>query len=288
MKYVFIINPTSGNGDKSSLIKKISSYCINNNIDYAIEITKHREDGKYLALKYKHSKSIIFACGGDGTLNEVLNGIVGTKNKLGLIPCGSGNDFYKTIDTYKDKELPIDIAKVNDRYFINVFSIGIDAEVGLYASKLKSKGVNPKKIYNKAIFKTFINFRKKLMEIEVKNNVKMDKFMMLSVCNGRYYGGGYYIAPDASLSDGLLDLYSVSKISKLAVPPLINLLKKGEHEKSKFVEHLMVTKLKIKSKNDLRCCIDGEEYIAKKLVFKVIKKGVVFYQDKELVKYVLG
>ena len=287
MKYVFIINPVSGNGNKSEIIKRINEYCIDKGINYEIELTKHKEDGKYLALKHKNEKCIVWAVGGDGTLNEVLNGVVHTKNKLALIPNGSGNDFYKTIDTYKDTDLKIDIAKVNDRYFINVFSIGIDAEVGLYANYLKSKGVDPKKIYNKAIFHTFLSFKKKLLEIEVKNNVRIDKFMMLSVCNGRYYGGGYNIAPYASLNDGLLDLYWVTGVNKIEVPGMINLLKNGKLEESKHTEHMMVHKLKIKSEIPLRCCIDGEEYITRKLVFKNINKGVDFYQDKDLVKYVL-
>ena len=287
MKYVFIVNPMSGNKDKSEVIKRISEYCTKNGIDYDIEITKSTGDGTKLALKHRFDKCVIFAVGGDGTLNEVLNGVVHTKNKLGIIPSGSGNDFYKTIITYKDRELPIDIGKVNKRYFINVASIGIDAEVGFKANEFKRNNNNSGNVYTKAIIYTLLNFRKPFIELELKNNIKLGRFMMLSICNGRYYGGEYFISPNSKLDDNLLDLYTISGITKLSVPFLINKLKKGKLDGDRHVEHLTINKVKLKSKILLNCCIDGEEYVGNRFVFKSIKRGVVFYQDRELVKYVL-
>ena len=111
---------------------------------------------------------------------------------------------------------------------------------------------------------------------------------MLSVCNGRYYGGEYYISPKSKLDDGMLDLFTVSGISKLSAPFLISALKNGKLEDYKHAEHITIKKVKLKSKKPLNCCIDGEEYVGNRFVFKSIKHGVVFYQDRELVKYVLG
>ena len=247
MKYVFIVNPMSGDKDKSRIIKRISEYCTNNGIEYVIEITKDTGDGTKLALKHRHDKCVIFAVGGDGTLNEVLNGVVHSKNKLGLIPSGSGNDFYKTIITYKENELPIDIGKVNKRYFINVASIGIDAEVGFKANEYKRVGNNKGNVYTKAILYTLLNFKKPIIELELKNNIKLGKFMMLSVCNGRYYGGEYYISPKSKLDDDMLDLYTVSGISKLSAAFLVNALKNGKLDSYRHAKHFTIKKVKLKS-----------------------------------------
>lgn len=288
MKYIFIVNPVSGKKDSDKVIKRITEYCFKNNIDFEIEITKCNKDAMILTKKHKKDKAVIFAVGGDGTLFEVVNGIIGSNNKLGLIPNGSGNDFYKTIKELNITEEEIDLCKVNDIYSINTASIGIDAEVGINAGIMKEKGVNPKHIYNRSIIYTFLSFKKKLLEIEVKDNIKIGKFMMLSVCNGRYYGGGYKIAPEADLHDHYLDLYYVQGINKFQVPKMINKLKKGTLESDKHVTHMLINKLVLKSKTPLKCCVDGETIIDKTFRFKVIKNAVTFYNDKELIKYIIG
>lgn len=288
MKYVFIVNPTSGKGDCSLTIKRISEYCISNNIEFEIEITKEPKDATKLCKKHKRDGCIIFAVGGDGTLNECVNGVVGTKNKLGLIPVGSGNDFYKTITKYNEKEKVIDLGKVNDMYFINVCSIGIDAEVGMEAIRLKEKGVNPKNIYNAAIVSTFIKYQNKKMMIETKNSINLSKFSMLSICNGSYYGGGYYIGPKIDLSDGMFDVYIVRSVPKLWIPVLLPKLKNGTHEDSVYVERQVLDNIHLKSKKDLVCCVDGEIIKEKKFVFKTVKHALTFYQDRELIDYVLN
>lgn len=287
MKYIFIVNPTSGYADSSETIRKISEYCIKNNIEYEIEITKCKGDATELCKKYKWSKNIIFSVGGDGTLNECVNGIVGSRNKLGIIPVGSGNDFYRTISKFNEKEKLIDLGKINDKYFINVASIGIDAEVGANAITLKEKGISPKNIYNVSILYTFLSFRNKKLEIETDDSINLNKFTLLSVCNASYYGGGYYIAPKCDLSDGMFDVYIVRKVPRLLIPPLIAKLKKGTHESSPYIERKVLNKIKLKSKKELICCVDGEVIKAKKFKFKVIKHALTFYQDKELIDYVL-
>lgn len=288
MKYVFIVNPVSGKKDSSTIIKRISEYCISNKIEYVIEITKGKKDAISLAKKHKHDNAVIFAVGGDGTLSEVLNGVVHSKNMLSLIPCGSGNDFYRTISNYEEKEMKIDLGIVNDTYFINVACIGIDAEVGSNAELMKEKGVSSSKIYNASIIYTFLSYRNKKLEIKTENSINANIFTMLTICNASYYGGGYNIAPYADLTDGYFDVYVVKYVPKLYIPYLLGKLKKGTHEEEKVIEKIMLKNLTLKSKKPIICNVDGEVIKSKKFKFKVVKRGVNFYQDKDLIKYVLG
>lgn len=97
MKHVFIINPISGKGKTLKVAENIEKVCQREKLDYEINYTNYPGEATKIAKKYRFSQNIIYSVGGDGTLNEVLNGIVGTKNILAIIPSGSGNDFYKTL-----------------------------------------------------------------------------------------------------------------------------------------------------------------------------------------------
>ena len=97
MKYIFIVNPESAKGNAMKIIGNIEKICKQRKIEYEVCYTLAQGDATRLTQSYKEEKNIIYAVGGDGTLSEVLNGVIGTKNKLGIIPAGSGNDFYRTI-----------------------------------------------------------------------------------------------------------------------------------------------------------------------------------------------
>ena len=170
MKHVFIVNPTSGKGKALKIVDKIEEVCTKRNIEYEIHYTKSSGDATKIAKKYHFSKNIIFSVGGDGTLNEVLNGVMGTKNILGIIPCGSGNDFYKTLDKIDDEFPVIDVGKINGKYFINIVSIGIDAEVAKNVSLMKKIKLPPSQVYNASIVYTFLKYKFKNIEFSIDNN----------------------------------------------------------------------------------------------------------------------
>src|SRR5574344_923036 len=121
---VFIVNPKSGNGYS----KYGSQEILNLKPDAKVVYSSSYEDAKSMSSYYKLMADNIYAVGGDGTVNSVLNGIINGKALMGIIPSGSGNDFYHTIDNYNQKYLRSDIGKVNNHYFINEVSFGIDAE----------------------------------------------------------------------------------------------------------------------------------------------------------------
>lgn len=285
MKHIFIVNPISGKGKTLKAVDRIKKVCEEENLDYEIYFTEYPKDATKIARKYRFTKNIIYSVGGDGTLNEVLNGIVGTKNLLGVIPAGSGNDFYKTLSKIDEEYPVIDIGKVNDRYFINIISIGIDAEVANNVSLMKKRKVPTNQIYNASLIYTFFKYKYKDIELSIdEKEQKKGKCTILTICNGQVYGGGYKIAPSAKLTDGYFDVYYVEKVNKPQLPSLINMLKQGIHEKHNKVHKSQATKIKFKCDKDLVCNIDGEIMTAKKFNVKIIPNAITIYNNKELIK----
>lgn len=283
MKHVFIVNPVSGRGKALKVSLGIKKICEEEKLDYEIHYTNGPKDATRIAKKVKGSKNIIYSVGGDGTLNEVLNGVIGTKNMLAVIPAGSGNDFYRTLSKMDDEMPLIDVGKVNGKYFLNVVSIGIDAEVAKNAEVMKKLKVPTSQIYNASIVYTFFKYKFKDIEFSVDNTRSKNKCTVLTICNGKMYGGGYKIAPEALLSDGYFDVYIVDKISKPTLPFLLGKLKKGTHESLKEVHKSKATKIKFKCDYDLVCNVDGEIIIDRKFNIKILPKSLLIYNNKKLI-----
>lgn len=286
MKHIFIVNPIAGSGRALKVSNNIKKICEEEMIDYQIIYTNKKGEATKIASRIK-GRNIVFAVGGDGTLNEVLNGLMGSKNILGVIPAGSGNDFYRSLEKMNDQMPLIDIGEVNNKYFINVVSIGIDAEIGNNASVMKKIKVPRTQIYNASIVYTFFKYKFKDIDFEIDNTKGKEKCTILTVCNGEMYGGGYKIAPEASLCDGYFDVYFVKKISKLSIPLLIGKLKNGTHGSDKAVKKVKANKIKFKCDKELVCGYDGETLIAKKFKIKMHEKAMLVYNDKKLIKKIM-
>lgn len=288
MKHVFIVNPKSSYGRALLVSKAIEEVCQKNSIDYEIHYTERPKDATNIARSYKRDKCIIFSVGGDGTLNEVVNGVVGSKNYLGVIPAGTGNDLYKTLKQEKELYFDCDLGKINNDYFINTASVGLDAEIADNVIVMKRKKVPRKMIYNAAILYTFFKFQAQELEIIIDNKkVIKGKKLMVAVANGQVYGGGFKIAPDASLNDGLLDVVLVDNMSKPRILAVLAKLLKAKHEGEKEVESLRAKKIVIKSKNLIIGGMDGEVLSDKEYKIEVVAKAVTIYNDQKFVEEVL-
>ena len=122
---------------------------------------------------------------------------------------------------------------------------------------------------------------------DIYTELGKDKFTVVAVCNGQYYGGGYQMAPDASLTDNNFDIYYIDKIKKLEMPNLLMKVKNGVHEQLKIVHKVLSDRIIIQSANDIICNIDGETLINKKFEIQLIKEGVTLFNDKNLVDRIL-
>lgn len=284
MKRVFIINPIAGNGCTLKIGKIIESICNEQQIDYQIHYTNKPKDATELTKLYSYNlePTVIYSVGGDGTLSEVVNGIIGSKAMLGIIPAGSGNDFVRTLPTLNESISKIDIGQVNEHYFINIASIGIDAEIAYNAGKMKNMKMPKSWIYNASILYTLGQYKNKIIDYNINNEQATKKITLLAICNGRYYGGGFCIAPNALIDDGAFDVYLVDAIPKIKIPSALLKLKKQLHEQLSVIHKYNSNQLSIDSEEKLVCNVDGEIIYDNHFDFKLLEKEITLYNHDDL------
>ena len=287
MKYIFIVNENAGRGKCKKIIPNIETECKSKNIDFEIRYITNEKSGYDIALEYKDQEYVIYVVGGDGTLTITLPALIGTKNKLGIIPAGSGNDTYRTIKNMDNKETLIDIGKINETYFINVACTGIDAEIGNNMDKLRKTIIPTSQLYNASIVYTFINFKHKKMKLKTSVKNIEAKYTILSICNGSYYGGGFRIAPKSKVEDGLLDIYYAEEMSKIKMIPLILKLKKGKHEGKRRVHKFRTNHIEIELEQEVTFNVDGEKLTDKKFIIDILPKAMTIYNDNEFVEAIM-
>lgn len=287
MRYIYILNSFGLKSKLNSVKEKIEAYSKNNKLDYLIEINGINNTTEDILKKYKKSRNVIIAVGGDGTLNRVLNSIVGTKNILGLIPYGTGNDFYKTCkETLKDGIQKIDLIKINDKHFINVACFGLDADIGNNDNVIHSKLIPEKQRYNMGILCHFLKYKPRSIKVKVGKEIIDSKATTVAVCNGRYYGGGYKIGYQSLVNDHLMEVYYINKMSKLNMALLMKGMNKGKHEFSKHTKKWLTTKVEIISPIEIESNIDGEKLKSKEFTIELIPDGIEFYYNEELIEKV--
>ncbi len=287
MEHLFIINPEAGKGKSLGYIERIKNYFKDKDEPYYIEVTKYPGHATEIVKSYTAQKNYrVYAVGGDGTLNEVLNGIVGTGSVLAVIPCGSGNDFVKSIvdeasvediflSTLRGKEKYIDLGKINDRFFINISSVGFDSEVVYSANAIKKlKYISGPAAYILGIIVTLFKF-KFINTTIVIDGVKLNKKILLAaIANGRCYGGGVKISPKSDISDGIFDLCVVDKVSKLKIFFLFPKAIEGKHESIKQVSFYKGRNISISSSEEFVLNIDGELLKEKEVHCELIRNGI--------------
>ena len=288
MKYIFIINAIAGRGRYKKILPNIERICKERDIEYEIRYISEEKDGSQIALEYKDEENVIYVVGGDGTITKSIAGIVGTKNKLGVIPSGSGNDTYRTIKMLPKGETKIDLAKINDTYFINVACTGVDAEVANNLDKLKETKIPTSQLYNASIIYTFVKFKHKRMKLHTSIKDIDSKYTILSICNGAYYGGGFNIAPKAELTDGLLDIYYGEKMSKIEMIPLLLKMKKGKHEGKRKIHKFRTDHVEIDFEEEITFNVDGEKVTNNHFTIDILPKVLNVYNDDEFVQKTIG
>lgn len=280
MKYYFLINPIAGTTDKKELESYINDVCSKGNYEYEIYYTKDTDDATRFTKECVGEDCCVFACGGDGTVYDVVNGAVNSDVSVGVYPCGSGNDFSRIFNDPKNLEKilsrnprKVDTINVNGNYSINVVNIGFDSKVNYDVDKYKKK-FKVSTAYNIAIVTNLLKRINYPYTIKVDGEVlENGKFLLMSLGNASYYGGGYKCAPNAQIDDGLIEFCAVRKVSRFTLAKLIKIYKKGEHlENKKFAKYILYKRCKtveIESDYEFKYTLDGETFQTKKLVASI-------------------
>jgi YegS/Rv2252/BmrU family lipid kinase len=287
MKHLFIINPVAGQGKPLKLIPEIQKIFSSRSDQFIIEVTQKPGHATDIAKSYANKDNYrVYAIGGDGTLNEVLNGLINTGSSLAVIPAGTGNDFSRTlfttsntqdilIQTIDGKERLIDIAKINNRYFINISSVGLDAEVANTTNRLKNTGMfRGGFAYLAGLFATLLKYNSHVLKVTIDGQTFEKESLLLAIANGKFYGGGIQPTPEANISDGLLDICFVTKMNIFKILKLLPLYIKGKHSGLKYVSFYRGKKIEVSNSREMALNIDGEITIVKQAVCEIIPKAI--------------
>lgn len=315
MKYVFIMNPNSGSSRSiRKLTGEIKDAALHCGIDAEIYYTRREGDAKrYVSKLCSESGNEalrIYGCGGDGTLNEIVNGSFGYGNvEIGAIPRGTGNDYirnYGKLSDFRDierqicgKSLYSDAIKyravynnkIMEGYCANMFNIGFDCNVVDLTSRIKRiPAVKGSFAYLLSVF--IILIKKKGADIRVEyadGRIMDEKILLIAIANGCYCGGGVKGVPYCKLDDGFMDVSVVRNVTRRFFVALFPSYAKGTHlEKKKIKERdiIMYSKEKVltvtANAKSLRLCTDGEITTQKRIEFSVVPKAFRFIVPKPL------
>ena len=299
MKHLFIINPAAGSRDRTKDYSvAIHEACSARNLDYRIEVSAAPGECMRIAREaaLTGEEVRIYACGGDGTLNEVAAGAAGFPNAaVTVFSGGSGNDFVKLFNDPKAffdlerlldaDEAEFDMIRCNGDLALNICSVGLDARIGTdVASYKRIPLLHGFRAYAAS---TVVNVIRGIAEhyiVEVNDEVIDDEHTFVCVCNGRFYGGGFNPVPEAAPADGLLDVLLVKKVSRLQVPLVIGKYKGGRYAQlPQLVRHLRTKELKIRCDKATPINLDGELRMAQVVDFKLAEEKLRFFYPKGLV-----
>jgi diacylglycerol kinase (ATP) len=284
VRIAFIINPKSGSGRKHNLPDIISEVLDSSKFETSIYFTQYAGHATELAKRLAESNfSIIVASGGDGTVNEVGKGLVGSDIPLGILPCGSGNGlarFLKIPMRLKDaiavlnefNVIRIDYGLINDYPFFCTCGVGFDAHIGNRFAKSTKRGFFT---YVKETITAFFYYKPKKYRIKIDGERVKTRAFLITVANAGQYGNDAYIAPQANISDGFLDLCILRPFPKHKAFHMGLRLFNRTMDQCSYIKVKKGQIITIKRKKEGEVHIDGEPAImGKKLKIRIIDKGL--------------
>ena len=269
-KALLIINPISGTSNKKNLDKRVANRLNECDIQVDTEWTKAAGDATTLARRAAgQGYDIVIAAGGDGTVNETAQALCNTGCSFGIIPCGSGNGLARHLNIPVDVNAAIDIiaagrvetcdhGSVNGRPFFCTFGTGFDAQVSHKFAQSKHRG---KLTYIRNTFHEYVTYKPEEYIIKANGQVLTERAFVVAVCNASQYGNNAYIAPHASINDGLLDV-TIIHYGNLLTTAMVGVdLMVGSIEKNMLIETFRAADLTIERKTEGPAHIDGEPLI---------------------------
>lgn len=301
-----IVNPKSAGGStKDSWASKASDVRAHFGA-FQVAFTKKAGDGIELAKKHsENGRKFIIACGGDGTINEVANGILqsGKDVELGILPSGTGGDFRKTLNVPQEtreaarvlqngETKRIDVGRVTfqnfenetvTRFFLNVASFGLSAAINekvkekdyfkwLPIDALRGKAKYALSTLEKVLDTDYLTVRVKIDEKDEKSLNTLN----FCVCNARFFGGGMKIAPDAKLTDGLFNVVNIGDIKTLKILLKAHTLYRGTHYDLAEVKNSLAKKIEVSPLNNQQIHIETDGELPGKLpaIFEIIPNAL--------------
>jgi len=290
--YKIICNPVAGKGKTQKLAARLEEYLRSKNVDYSLHFSDSAEHVRRLAAQLSKGGGNIICMGGDGTLHGVLNGIEDLSQvTLGIIPCGTGNDFAKTLglplgDVAAAADIILggaiakaDYIMLGDKRALNVTGMGLDVEV--LERMRRAKLIKGRLQYYLSLLRSLLTFRWNEYRISVDGGEnKFHCAMITAVCNGKYFGGGMMISPKSDPFDGKLDVIIVNRISRLRIPFALLSFFTGKLLKNKFVDHIRCEQVEFITSAKPSINADGELVYGQSFHCSVVKAGLNVFVPK--------
>ena len=283
-RIVFVVNPISGTQGKKAILKWIDERLDQSIYDYSIVKTEYAGHATQIAANAVQEKvDVVVEIGGDGTINEIARSLVHTNTALGIIPCGSGNGLARhlripmepkaAIDVLnRGHELCIDYGKINNIPFFCTCGVGFDAFISL---KFADSGKRGLLTYLENTLHESLTYQPETYEIENEEGTMKYKAWLIACGNASQYGNDAYIAPQASLTDGLMDVTIMEPFTVLDVPSLSFQLFNKTIDQNSRVKTMRAKKIKIHRVNDGVMHFDGDPLMAgKELEVEIVPAGL--------------
>jgi diacylglycerol kinase (ATP) len=296
-----ILNPAAGRGRAGEIRKRLVSCLQERKIPFQLELTRGQDHAKEISFRMSNIFETIIAAGGDGTVNEVVSGVVGKKVAIAILPIGSGNDFSKVIVIPKKIDLVIDAiingkkklmdlgkvsywnqyGKKRERYFVNTLGMGLDAEIAKETMQIKHLRGLP--LYLLAAIRAIQKHSPNEYEITEGNKTKIERAFFICIGNGCFEGGGFKLLPNAKPNDSLLDICILRTMPIIKAIGIVPKLIKGKHENLSKVSIWRTKKISIEGKNTFTLHGDGEiiEENTTRAEVKIVPSRISFIVPKE-------
>ncbi len=298
MRHVFIINPKAGKRDQTTRILEMAERLRRaHGLDCVCMLTDRPGGAADLARKLAETGEAlrVYACGGDGTVHETANGLAGFSNAaMTCIPAGTGNDFLKNfgadLPKFQDAEnlwdgdvFPLDLIECNGRYCVTIACNGVDAQVADSVHRFSgSPLLNGRASYLCSVAANFL-FRDlgHRWTVSLDGEVLKGEYALISMCNGRYYGGGSSPVPEARMDDGVLHTILVKKVSRTAFARLFPAYSAGNYREFPHLAQVSTAKeVRIRAEEDIVTCLDGECFRSREVVMRLADKRLQVFGPK--------
>lgn len=283
-RITFIVNPISGTSKKTAVPLLIEKYLDKEKFEYKIRMTEYAGHAEVISKEEREQHTdIVVAVGGDGTVNEVARALVNSETALAILPCGSGNglarhlmlpiDIKKSIEIINQCEIhDLDYGIINNHAFFCTCGMGFDAFISM---KFAEAGKRGPVTYVENVLREGLTYKPETYEIEDENGKKKYKAFLISCANASQYGNNAYIAPHASMSDGLLDVIIMEPFDMIEAPQVAIEMMNKTLDKNVKIKTFRTKHIHIHRKTPGYIHFDGDPIMEEADVdIRLISKGI--------------
>lgn len=276
--YCFLFNPAADKANNEGIRSRIEEF-IRTRSDHSVLITtESAESLRREATEASRRFSTLIACGGDGTVKEVASGLMGSRASMGILPLGNGNDLAKSLNIPTDIDAAlnlldlnqvtrIDTGIMNGSVFVNTMGIGFDGLANVYAQKYTF--IEGRFRYKLAALRAIAGYRPQKYDIVADGQDLSDKYFMIAIANGKVEGGSFWVAPDADVTDGYLDLVLIRNLPLRKIPGYMIQLTRPDYPPIPYLSVRRIKNVKIHFQKPVAIHVDGEVFSGNEQVLDI-------------------